>query len=93
MKTFNESKREDLNMLEEMKANGWTPQFAYEDEWNKRTTPENPPVFSVNFIKGDVHAWIIGREKGRTWRVADLIDSHYGNHRWYSSLKEIIKKE
>ena len=93
MTTFRESKREDLNMMEKMILNGWTPQFSYEDENYKRNTPKHPPLFSVNYVKGEVHAWIIGRVKAQTWRVADLRESHFINHRWYSSLEEVIKKE
>lgn len=92
MKNFNQSKREDLQGIERMQANGFTVEFNNIDIKYNRVTPENPPNMAVSFVRGDFHVWSI-REG---WQTAILSGDgsskslQYRDHKPVKTLKEIV---
>lgn len=51
MRSFIEAERDDLNMMEFMVKNGWTPIFSPSDIRGGRITPDNCPMDSVRYEK------------------------------------------
>lgn len=70
--------REDLKLMDYAKELGFEPEV-------RNGHPNN----GHSFVKGEAHVWLI-REG---WRVADLVDGYYKNHRTYPTLKEALDKE
>jgi hypothetical protein len=87
--------REDLRMIPQMVAAGFTPEFSYKDKRAERTEPTNCPHDGVSFVKGDLHAWgVIDHHKDRSaWMTADLINGSYINHHSVDTLQDVIKME
>lgn len=96
--------RIDLSAIPKALAKGWTPEFDYLDKHYNRIIPENPPINPVSFIKGQKHCWkcmnvtkpeVIGgfSEFSTFWRVADLINGYYCNHRTYADIDLVLEKE
>ena len=76
---------------------GWSPDFDYKDKMHHRTTPELVPQNPVNFIKGIKTAWKVYRTTNNNivgfWKVADLINGYFKNHRTYDTIGEVFEKE
>lgn len=87
METWNDSKRDDLNNIPLMQANGFKTNFAYQDIMYKRTTPQFVPQFSVNFVKDDLHVWKIKS----AWQTAILNDNgNYVDHKPFKTLQDVL---
>ena len=89
MKQWEDCTREDLRGIPMMRLAGWTPVFNSVDKQLERTTPENVPHYPVAFEKGMKTTW---RSIYR-WRVADLIQGKYENHRTYETLEQVKDNE
>lgn len=68
-----------------MTQKGFTPLFDRRDEAAGRTTPENPPMFAIHFVKETKHIW-----KTDKYILSELIDGHYHNHKKFNSIFELI---
>ncbi|MFW6272738.1 MAG: hypothetical protein ACOC2U_03055, partial [bacterium] len=81
--------------FEQAVARGWTPVFDWRDKTNGRTSPENCPHNPVGYKKGVVNAWkCVNFYTHETYfRVADLIDGMFCNHRDYKNMEEVLEKE
>jgi len=86
---WKDSKRKDLSIIPLMESLGFKPDFSYQDEMYKRTTPEHEPQFAVNFSNDDsLHVWSI-REG---WQTATLDDGgRYVNHKPYKTIEDFIE--
>jgi hypothetical protein len=90
MKTWEESRREDLSSIPFMKEHGWTPEFHQMDVFANYITPDNPPSNGVNFYKGNTWIWDIFNG----WQIADKIEGKFCNHRpTKAPLREIVRME
>jgi hypothetical protein len=98
MKKWTDYERDDLHNIPLAIEKGWTPDFDYKDKMHKRTTPDNPPQQdAAHFKKGVKVAWKIYVSTSTSlysqWRVADLINGHFRNHRTYDTIEEVFDKE
>jgi hypothetical protein len=86
---WKDTKRKDLSIIPLMESLGFKPDFAYQDEMYKRTTPEHCPVFAVNFHNdADLHVWSI--KYG--WQTATLNDGGlFVNHKPYNKIEDFIE--
>lgn len=84
--TNNWNKREDLKMAEYAKSKGWTIEFHEQDILYGRF---DPPHFGLSFRRDNIHVCAV--RDG--WRVADIINGYYSNHRTYQSLKEALDEK
>ena len=96
--------RDDLNAIPMAFDKGWLPEFDYKDKRAGRFSPENIPMNSVSFKKGNKNTWKIFHftlpkegevwsDLTEVWRVAELIDNHYCNYRTYATIQEVFEKE
>jgi len=96
-KKWEDCGRDDLNMIPRMLKLGFEAKFSQRDKYGDRVTPGNPPLDAVSFVdtKKNLHAWpaIDFHSHERTWRVAELDNGSYVNHRSYGSLEEFVTKE
>lgn len=91
---WEECQREDLNMIPQMQAKGFTVEFSSADKRGGRTVPENAPADAVSFVKGNLHIWKVYKEQDGMmyeWMTSELIDGYYTNHKPIQELKEILK--
>lgn len=93
-KKWEDCPREDLNMIPQMIAKGYTPEFKQSDKQYERITPENVPHNAVSFVKDNLHLW-----KGYSWKTgtsywiyAELIKGSFENHKDISTLNEFLSK-
>ncbi|MBN1117780.1 MAG: hypothetical protein JXA77_11280 [Bacteroidales bacterium] len=97
MKNWTDCQRDDLNNIPLAIEKGWSPDFNYKDKMHHRTTPENVPHDCVSFKKDNKSAWKIYTKTSESyfpqWRVADLIDGYYRNHRTYDTLEDVFENE
>ena len=95
MKKWSDSPRIDLVCMEDAIAMGWTPKFDWRDKAHGRTTPENCPHNPVGYKKGIVHAWkCIDFYTAKSYfRVANMREGKFYNHRNYDSMAEVIENE
>ncbi len=68
---------------------GYKVGFAYQDVRCGRVTPENPPMFGVNFTKGELVVWAI--MPPNHIQTAYLINGRYVNHHPFKSVDEFFK--
>jgi len=87
---WTEFERDDLNMIPTMVANGFTPEFNYSDKNTGRTTPQNPPLDAVKFVKGNLYVWKCYKNTGGFWQTAELIDGQYSNHKPVDNLNDLF---
>ena len=73
--------REDLNLKEYAESLGYTP-----TEPTSGSSVENGGNYTFN--KGNVSVWRI--RDG--WQTAQLISSHYKNHKKFDSLKDALNR-
>jgi hypothetical protein len=89
--------RDDLYGIPLMEKAGFVPRFSQSDKYGERTTPGNPPHDAVSFIdpRRNVVAWpaIDFHSHERVWRVAELDNGSYVNHRSYGTIEEVLEKE
>jgi hypothetical protein len=96
--------RDDLNAIPKAFDKGWLPEFDYKDKLYGRMSPDNIPMNCVSFKKGNKYAWKIYHislpkenevwgDLSELWRVAELIDNYYCNHRTYNTIQEVFEKE
>jgi hypothetical protein len=78
--------REDLAMIPQAVAAGWTVGFNYKDESTDRTTPENPPLFPVHFDKGMRSVW----KASVYWTTGVLGHNGFHDKKPLKSLNEIL---
>lgn len=81
---WEDSPREDLNMLPEMITQGWQVMFHDNDILHKRITLENPPAHSITFHKGINRIW----QCREGWQTAQLICGSFVNHGGTTGIKE-----
>jgi hypothetical protein len=104
MATWIDFERDDLNAIPLAFDKGWLPEFDYKDKRAGRFTPENIPMNAVSFKKGNKYAWKIYHitspkenevwgDLQEIWRVAELVDGYYCNHRTYNTIQEVFEKE
>jgi hypothetical protein len=93
--TWEDCPRDDLNQIPLAIVRGWEIRFHYKDMRHGRITPYNVPHEGVGFVKGNVHTWKCYKhtEPYSYWRVADLIEGYFCNHRDYDTLPEVFEKE
>lgn len=87
---WTDHKRTDLRSIPKMERNHWEPVFSDVDKRHNRITPDHPPIASVGFKKNGVHVWKVIRYGVESWKVADLIDGYFCNHRDISYLSELL---
>ena len=95
MKKWSDSPRIDLCYMEHAISQGWTPEFDWRDKTHNRTTPDNCPHNPVGYKKGVVHAWkcIDYKKHVPYFRVANMREGKFYNHRNYDSMAEVIENE
>jgi hypothetical protein len=97
MENWTDFSRDDLNHIPLAVEKGWLPDFDYIDRMYHRTTPKNVPNHCVQFKKNNKTAWKVYKTTNNNiiifWRIADLINGYYKNHRTYNTLEEIFDKE
>ena len=89
--------REDLSIIPYAGEKGWSPCFSVNDrKWN-RITIDNVPHDEVGFSKGNVRTWrVIKRNDdgiSYVWKVADIVNGRFTNHREYDTIREAIDNE
>jgi hypothetical protein len=82
-------KIKSLREIPMMLKNGFKLEFSYKDEMYKRTTTLNPPLFGVNFVKGDLVVWKI--KQG--YQTAYLKNGGYRDHQPFKTLVEVIENK
>lgn len=96
-KKWEDCGRDDLNMIPRMRKLGFVAEFKWQDRNFGRTMPDNPPHEVVVFYepKKMTYVWptIDFHSHERVWRVAELDNDSYVNHRSYGSLEEFVAKE
>lgn len=89
--------RDDLNNIPFAIEKGWTPKFHYNDKMYNRISFENIPHNAVSFEKNNKITWKCYNNTRESitsyWRVADLIDNHYCNHRDYNNIEDVFENE
>ena len=80
------SNNKNLQQIPMMLENGFKLEFSYKDEMHGRITPSKPPIYGVNFIKGDLVVWKI--KQG--YQTANLIDGSYKNHKTFKNLRQVL---
>lgn len=96
MKTWQDCKREDLNLIPLAESLGWSVKFSTNDERFNRTSAENCPHDCVSFKKGNIVTWKFYKRKTdglySYWQVAYLINKIYTNHQPHNELEEVLRK-
>jgi hypothetical protein len=95
LQSWEEHKREDLQMIPEMEKKGWNTKFSSLD-WSKgRIHPWIAPLHPVEFIKENVICYLaVGRyTKHIEFKVVDIIGDKFLNLRTYPHLKDVIASE
>lgn len=89
MDNWTDSKRKDIKNIPLMLELGFKLQFSQHDMTHKRITPENPPIYGVNFTKNDLVIWLV---KGK-WQTAYLNNRGlYITHRMYDEISDAAKR-
>lgn len=84
------NKREDLKIVDYAESKGWQVEFHENDILHKRF---DPPYESVNYVKENKIIWFSGWNWNTPWRVAEIINGFFRNHKSYKTIKDAIDGE